>query len=280
VHVGRTTLVTGAVATVVLGVVALLGSAPLPEDPPPLTEVLGSREVLGATSGARALLAVGPGGTEVLAGLGRVYERAGLAPPPVVPAQAAPGVAGGYLAHAPVGRDGDPTSKLRGFASILAGPAGDTVSVAVLALAAADVTARTDVPALFARYERTLARVASRRPDLVVVPATVPLAADRGTWGSLWALVGRDDELPADNVARERFNAMLRREYAGTDRLWDVAAIGSTAPDGTRALGRDGDLTYPVLDDDYADGPTRLNELGAAATASALVALIAEHAWA
>jgi hypothetical protein len=50
----------------------------------------------------------------------------------------------------------------------------------------------------------------------------------------------------ADNVAGERFNALIRGEYAG-HHLFDIAAIESTKPDGTRVSGSYDDQGYFAL---------------------------------
>jgi len=54
----------------------------------------------------------------------------------------------------------------------------------------------------------------------------------------------------ADNVARERFNALIRGEYAG-HHLFDIAAIESTKPDGTRVSGSYDNQGYFALYDGY-----------------------------
>ncbi len=54
----------------------------------------------------------------------------------------------------------------------------------------------------------------------------------------------------ADNVAGERFNALIRGEYAG-HHVFDIAAIESTKPDGTRVSGSYDNQGYFALYDGY-----------------------------
>jgi hypothetical protein len=79
---------------------------------------------------------------------------------------------------------------------------------------------------------------------------------------------------PADNVARERLNALTRQE-CGADRLFDLAAIESTTRDGTRMSGRYRGCEYYALYPGYAADAGHLNAEGSAVSAAVLLGLIA-----
>ncbi len=81
-------------------------------------------------------------------------------------------------------------------------------------------------------------------------------------------LTGRSGSGPAENVARERLNALIRREYAG-GHLFDLAAVESTAPDGSRAAGTYEGQRYYRLYDGYASDSGHLNGEGARVAAAA-----------
>ena len=75
-------------------------------------------------------------------------------------------------------------------------------------------------------------------------------------------LLGRSDPFrQEDNVARERLNALIRREYGGR-HLFDLAAIESTKPDDTRVSGHYENQEYFALYDGYASDRLRLNAVG------------------
>jgi len=89
-------------------------------------------------------------------------------------------------------------------------------------------------------------------------------------------LLGRSDPFrQEDNVARERLNALIRREYGGR-HLFDLAAIESTKPDDTRVSGRYENQEYFALYDGYASDRLHLNAVGSTVAATAFLEAIAE----
>ncbi len=76
-------------------------------------------------------------------------------------------------------------------------------------------------------------------------------------------------------MARERLNALIRHEYAG-DHLFDLAAIESTAPDGSRVVGTYQGQRYYRLYDGYASDSGHLNGEGARVAATAWLKAIAQ----
>ncbi|HTH85486.1 hypothetical protein, partial [Mycobacterium sp.] len=79
----------------------------------------------------------------------------------------------------------------------------------------------------------------------------------------------------AANLARERLNSLIRREYRGR-HLFDLAAIESTKPDGTRVSGRYDNQEYFALYDGYAADIGHLNAIGSKIVATAFLEAIAE----
>jgi hypothetical protein len=101
-------------------------------------------------------------------------------------------------------------------------------------------------------------------PNVAFIHVTVPLKAE-ATSG-------------ADNVARERMSALFRGEYAG-HHLFDIAAIESTKPDGTRVSGSYDNHGYFALYDGYTsdDGSAvHLNAVGSKIAAAAFLEAIAQ----
>jgi hypothetical protein len=157
---------------------------------------------------------------------------------------------------------------------------GRQVDVALMNLCWGDVFSDTDVDALFARYRDTMAALERDFPNVTFIHVTVPLITEPGLFTELktWVktLIGRRDGRgqPA-NVARERLNALIRGEYAGR-HLFDLAAIESTKPDGTRVSGHYDNQGYFALYDGYASDMTSLNAVGAKIAATAFLEAIAQ----
>ena len=193
----------------------------------------------------------------------------------VVAAEAAPETGGVFL-HGAVGRNEDPAAKTDDFAARLDGPLAGRVDVAFHKYCYVDVTAATDVPALFERYRQTMARLAAAHPGVVFVHVTTPLVTvPAGGAATLKRLLGRVPGRAADNLARERFNELMRKEYAGREPVFDLAAVESTRPDGTREVSDAGGQTACALVPGYASDGSHLNETGRRRVAEELLVFLA-----
>lgn len=213
-------------------------------------------------------------GMNVLDGIPGVYQAEGLTPPPVEQTSDPAGT-DGIFAHAYVGENEKPLTKLADFASLMGSGLADEVDVAFMKLCYVDITGGTDVDALFAEYRRTMDSLESAHPDVTFLHLTAPLTTDSGLKTAVKSLLGREDANRADNVARERYNELVRQAYGDTGRLFDLAAVESTSPDGARVGGEYAGATYYALDPEYASDNGHLNEYGARVAAAQLVETIA-----
>ncbi len=202
-------------------------------------------------------------GQNVLDGVRRLAERG--EPVPVVE-------------DALIGANEQPLLKIEDFDARVRGGLGDRVDVAMMKLCYIDVTARTDVEALFGTYRATLAALERDYPEVTFVHVTVPLTTERGGLSRLRArLTGNDRYGPDENAARERLNALIRDAYAG-GHVFDLAAAESTRPDGSRVTGRHGGADYFALHDGYASDLGHLNDAGAEVAAAAWLRAVARAA--
>jgi hypothetical protein len=170
-------------------------------------------------------------GNNILSGLDSVYAAHGVAAPALVeitPGESAELPPGGVVAHALIGENRHPVGKLANFDATLRAGLADQVDVAALKFCYIDIRWNSDVDALFARYRATLDRLEADYPDVRFVHMTAPLTTGpHGIKDHLKVLLGRDD-----NAAREHYNDLMRAAY-GPDRLFDLAALEATDPDGT-----------------------------------------------
>jgi len=220
-------------------------------------------------------------GWNVLNAVPGVYADNGVSAPPVERGRAEPGPNGGFIAHQFIGENLKPLLKLEDFDRIMRDGMGRQVDVALMKFCSVDITSSTDVEALFARYRDTMAAMERDFPNVTFIHVTVPLVTDRQDLFSklktrLKTVLGRSDvnHQPA-NVARERLNALIRSEYAGR-HLFDLAAIESTRPDGTRVSGRYDNRGYFALYDGYASDDIHLNAVGSKIAATAFLEAIAQ----
>ncbi len=222
-------------------------------------------------------------GMNVIAGIPDLYVRRDLPAPTLLdlgqgqlPDQQ--DAQGGYFAHAFLGQNGDPLGKIADFDARIRNGLGRDADVAFMKFCYVDINSGTDVDHLFDRYRTTMDALERAFPQVVFVHVTTPLTTEPDLKARVKSVLGRNDGMgPADNAARERFNSLMRREYHD-DHLFDLAALESTAPDGTRVGGKHGGQAYFALYDGYAADPGHLNAAGSHIAAAELLRLIARSA--
>lgn len=220
-------------------------------------------------------------GMNILDGVSKVYADASVPAPamadvtgPEISGASMTDAEGATMRHAYIGVNEDPLSKFAAFTELVDSPAGKDVDVALMKLCYVDIIAATDVQAVFDGYVSMMEEVEAAHPDVRFLYTTVPLTADRNWKSKVKAALGRDDEMgPADNIARERYNAMIREKYGATGRLVDIAAAEA---DGTGERSQDGS-TYYVLNKNLTFDRGHLNEVGSEAVAAEFLKMVATH---
>lgn len=258
------------VRRVLLGaaVVAAVGAVVLvrfwgPREPEPSPDTASASVTdgeLATAAGERVFIGHMSIGWNLLDGLRSIYAAKGVTEPEVVqvdPGDPPPELPPdrGVIVHAEIGTNGDPLGKIANFDATMRAGMADTVDVALVKLCFTDVTAGTDVDAVFAAYRSTLDALERDFPDVRFIHTTVPLtAAPSGIKQHLKVAVRGDD-----NAARERYNALVRQAY-GDDDLFDIAAAEGTTADGVRTAS----LATGWADDDRE----HLNQAGSAMLAA------------
>ena len=165
-------------------------------------------------------------------------------------------VDGPALMESEIGVNGDPASKSRAFSLAVSRGLDQPGSIAFHKYCYIDVDADTDPDALFADYRRTMRKLRTEHPLVQFVHVTMPLTAQVESPLKLLVkrLVGRRTEV-ALNQKRNRFNRLLRAEYAGKEPVFDLAALESTHLDGERAFVRyGGERVYVLAKEHTSDG--------------------------
>ena len=145
------------------------------------------------------------------------------------------GTRSGVLIHAKLGINGDPAGKTLAFADALASGLGDTVDMAMQKYCFADISSETDAVKLFTQYRNALVGLQLRYPRVRFAHVTAPLTVlQSGPKATVKKLIGRAPDHYADNIARERFNELMRREYGGREPIFDLAVMQSSPYSGPR----------------------------------------------
>ncbi len=178
--------------------------------------------------------------------------------------------------HGTIGRNGFPSEKEAEFARIVDSAFADGRGVVMMKFCYLDVQAATDPVAMFQGYRRRMTELAERLPGVRLVHVTLPLTvAESPVRYWLKRLLGRPTLRDVD-VIRNRYNALLLAAYTGREPVFDLAALESMRPDGSRSFfTRGGDTVFTLADANTTDGG-HLNPAASRRIAERLLALLAK----
>lgn len=180
------------------------------------------------------------------------------------------------FAHSPIGKNEDPKSKIADFSHLISTGIGDKADIAFFKLCYIDILAATDADEVFKQYKNTIESLKERYPKVTFVHVTAPLRiVQTGILVPIKKIIGRPVGGYADNIKRSRFNELLRQEYKGKEPIFDLAAVESTYPDGTRFVFESGGKTYESLIADYTHDGGHLKEYGRKFVAAHFLAFLA-----
>lgn len=218
-------------------------------------------------------------GENVLDALPALYAENGVEAPAIVEASVAEDEPG-TITHAEAGTNREPLGKIANFDAMVRSAPPGSIDVALLKLCFLDINRHTDVNALFETYSRTIAELERDFPQITFVHVTTPLKAEPAPverWKNVArSMFGRSlKENPANNVARTQYNDMIRAEFGGSGQVFDLAAMQSTAPDGSRVTGTHDSQPYEALYAGYTNDGGHFNPPAAQLAAADFVTVIA-----
>ena len=158
------------------------------------------------------------------------------------------------FAHSPIGKNGDPISKIDDFVRILDSGVADSVDIAFMKLCYVDIKLHTDIEEIFRHYQNSIRTLQKKYPHLKIIHLTVPLTTKpKGIKGLARIILNRDE-----NKHRNKFNELVRNAYADVE-LVDIAKIESTFPANASNVYW---FNTPGLIPEYSSDGRHLNELG------------------
>lgn len=176
--------------------------------------------------------------------------------------------------HAKVGKNKQPETKLADFELLMEQGMGEKVDIALLKFCYIDIQHDTNIDELFIKYRDTLASLSKRYPDTKYLAVSAPLTTIQ-TGLKMWIKKALGHPSRAiENKKRQEFNERLRLTYSADNRLFDIAAIESTLPDGSREKYQLDGQEYYSLYKGYTDDGSHLNEVGQLHAAQALLDML------
>jgi hypothetical protein len=215
-------------------------------------------------------------GANIMEGVGEIIREGPRIGLKVVGDEAGLSGDGGVFAHWAIGRNGDPQLKTDEFARLIEGPLRGRVDVVLHKYCYADISEGTNVRAVFDHYRQTMDRLRTEYPNVVFVHVTTPLVrVQSGPKAVIKRWLGRGPAGYESNMAREQFNDLMREAYRGREPLFDLAAVESTRPDGTRETIRFGGRSSYALVPAYTSDGSHLDQRGRRRVAEELLVLLA-----
>jgi hypothetical protein len=180
------------------------------------------------------------------------------------------------FAHSRVGKNHEPSSKIKGFSTFMNGGLGEKADIGFLKFCFVDIYAPTDVQKVFGEYRASMAELRKKYPQVTFVHVTAPLTTVQSGWKAfIKKIIGRPIDGYKDNIQRDSFNELLRKEYKGKEPIFDLAMFESTLPGGSRATFTKDGKEYPCLVPEYTKDGGHLNEKGRKFVAEQLLIFLA-----
>jgi hypothetical protein len=189
----------------------------------------------------------------------------------------------GTFAHAEIGMNGDPESKIRAFAELMDTGLGNSVDIAFFKFCYVDFSDKSNVHKIFGDYKVTMEKLKKTFPGTTFVHVTTPLTCmpsgmeglSRRAKNLIKKAIGRPTSDLSDNGKREEFNELMRAEYSSKEPIFDLAMVESTLPDGHRAVMTKDGKAYQCLVQEYTNDGGHLNEKGRKIVAEQLLIFLA-----
>ena len=214
-------------------------------------------------------------GRDIMEGVADINRRSQKKPLNIIEYDSSMELPDQYFAHSRIGKNQYPGSKCEAFKLILDDDFAGQLDLAMMKFCYVDVDQNSDIDSLFEIYKTSITSIRLKYPDLKIVHITVPLKSNSGGWKiRLKRLIGKADYTDYDNIKRCAFNDRLRSEFR-EDQIFDLAAIESTYPDGSREAFAHKDQVYYSLIHDYTYDGGHLNELGKQIVAKELILFLA-----
>ena len=186
------------------------------------------------------------------------------------------------FAHARVGHNLDPTSKINAFRDIMDNGVGNKADIAFFKFCYVDVMRDSEPKQIFDQYAGAMNDLAGRYPQTIFLHVTVPVCSTpkspkRIAKSLVKRLIGKKSVLD-DNTKRWQYNELLNNSYSDNINVFDLALAETISLNGFRTYIKKGDQKVFFMLPQYTTDGGHLNEEGRRIVAEQLLIVLAELA--
>lgn len=182
----------------------------------------------------------------------------------------------GVFEHSEVGKNEQPLTKIEAFSNLIKRGIGENADIAFFKFCYVDIIKSTDVDSLFKNYRQTMSELKKAYPNVTFIHVTAPLLVQPSRNIKYWIKKALGKETGnSNNIARNRYNELLKTSYEGNEPVFDLARLESIAPDGTVSCFNDNGKRILSLCPVYTEDGGHLNEAGRKIIAQQLIVFLA-----
>ncbi len=184
------------------------------------------------------------------------------------------------IIHQNIGENEYPSTKISDFQTFFSNNQENLPDIALMKFCYVDTYRDNSPEEIYKEYVSTMETLEKQYPETTFVYVTMPLTSPMDKGIKNWAknILGRlkkVDTGTVENIPRNIFNTLLRDSKSGTGRLFDLAEIESTTPDGKEYYAEANGKMVPALYPLYTWDGGHLNEEGQKLVASELIKFLA-----
>jgi hypothetical protein len=180
--------------------------------------------------------------------------------------------------HGNIGHNGKPLKKIDSFEELIIDKKlGQKADIAFFKFCYVDIKEETDINRVYKKYVNTINKIRETYPDLRLIHLTCPLRSHSGGRNFLSKIKRLAKNIligDLDNVRRNEYNGLLRKEYGDDHALFDLAEIESTKENGERTTFNYKGQEYNSLYKNYTHDGGHLNKRGRIKVAKELLEFI------
>ena len=191
-----------------------------------------------------------------------------------------PGItSSGFFIHSRIGKNHEPLTKSNDFYGLMKQGFGNRVDFAFFKLCYVDIPAGTNIEELFSSYKKGMSILKKLYPETTFIHVTSPVTVVQpGIKAVIKKIMGRPPGGYEANITRNKYNELLRQEYADKEPIFDIAMVEATYMDGSTERFRYKGREYYALIPEYTHDGRHLNEKGRKRVAEELLVFLARLA--